>query len=122
MSILLSRNAQPGNATVTLTHSRTKNLKEICRSADILIAAIGKPAFVTADMVKEGAVVIDVGTSRIPDDSKKSGYRLSGDVDFAEVSPKCAYISPVPGGVGPMTIASLLFNTMQAFKRQNGLK
>lgn len=114
MSLLMSRNANPGNATVTLTHSRTKNLKEICKTADILIAAIGKPEYVTADMVKEGAVVIDVGTSRVKDDSKKSGYKLYGDVKFDEVSEKASFITPVPGGVGPMTIASLLLNTVKA--------
>ena len=116
VSILLSRNANPGNCTVTLTHSKTKNLKEICKRADIIIAAIGKPEFVTRDMVKEGAVVVDVGTTRVPDDSKKSGYKLYGDVKFDEVAPLCSYISPVPGGVGPMTIVSLLKNTLQAAK------
>lgn len=114
MSLLMSRNASPGNATVTLTHSRTHNLKEICQTADILIAAIGKPEYVTADMVKEGVVVIDVGTSRVKDDTKKSGYKLYGDVKFDEVSEKASYITPVPGGVGPMTIASLLLNTVKA--------
>ena len=107
MSILMARNGNPGNATVTLTHSRTANLKEICATADILIAAVGKPLFVTADMVKEGAVVVDVGIHRVEDSSKKSGFKLLGDVDFANVSEKCSHISPVPGGVGPMTIASL---------------
>jgi len=114
MSILMARNAYPGNCTVTITHSRTKNVEEITRKADILIVAIGKAEFVTADMVKEGAVVIDVGITRLPDDSKKSGYRLAGDVNFAEVAPKCSYITPVPGGVGPMTIVSLLRNTLLA--------
>lgn len=114
MSILLSRNANPGNATVTLTHSRTKNLKEICLTADILIAAIGRPEFVRADMVKEGAVVIDVGTSRVEDSYRKRGYKLYGDVKFDEVSEKASFITPVPGGVGPMTIASLLLNTFKA--------
>ena len=114
MSLLMSRNESPGNATVTLTHSRTQNLKEICKTADILIAAIGKPEYVTADMVKEGAVVIDVGTSRVKDDTKKSGYKLYGDVKFDEVAEKSSYITPVPGGVGPMTIASLLLNTVKA--------
>ena len=114
MSILLSRNTNPGNATVTLVHSRTQNLKDICKRADILIAAIGKPQFVTADMVKEGAVVIDVGTTRVEDPTKKSGFRLSGDVDFEAVAKKASFISPVPGGVGPMTIASLLMNTYKA--------
>ncbi|MBI2281730.1 MAG: bifunctional 5,10-methylene-tetrahydrofolate dehydrogenase/5,10-methylene-tetrahydrofolate cyclohydrolase [Bacteroidetes bacterium] len=114
MSILMARNSYPGNCTVTLTHSRTKNLKEITLQADILIVAIGKPEFLTADMVKDGATVIDVGIHRIEDATKKSGYRLIGDVKFDEVAPKCAFISPVPGGVGPMTIASLLKNTLLA--------
>jgi methylenetetrahydrofolate dehydrogenase (NADP+) / methenyltetrahydrofolate cyclohydrolase len=114
MSILMSRNTNPGNATVSLCHSKTKNLKEHCLNADIIIAATGKPGMITADMVKEGAVVIDVGTTRVPDATKKSGFRLSGDVDFANVSPKCSYITPVPGGVGPMTIASLMMNTLIA--------
>ncbi len=114
MSILMARNDYPGNCTVTLTHSRTKNLPEIAKTADILIVAIGKAGFVTADMVKEGAVVIDVGIHRVADDSKKSGYRLIGDVKFEEVSAKVSAITPVPGGVGPMTIASLLFNTLLA--------
>lgn len=113
MSILLSRNTNPGNCTVTLCHSKTANLKEICQSADILIAALGKPGFVQADMVKEGAVVIDVGISRVQADNEK-GYAILGDVDFAQVAPKCSAISPVPGGVGLMTVASLLLNTMQA--------
>ena len=114
MSILLSRNGYPGNCTVTLAHSRTTNLREICATADIIVAALGKPQFVTADMVKEGATVIDVGITRIADASKKSGFRLVGDVKFDEVAPKCAYITPVPGGVGPMTRAALLLNTLQA--------
>ncbi len=114
MSILMSRNSQPGNATVTLVHSRTANMEAVCRSADILIVAIGKPEFVTGDMVKEGAVVIDVGISRIPDDSRPKGFRLAGDVDFGSVSPRCSWITPVPGGVGPMTRASLLQNTLKA--------
>jgi len=114
MSILMARNTNPGNATVTIVHSRTKNIKEITLQADILIVAIGKPEFVKADMVKEGAVVVDVGIHRIDDASKKSGFRLLGDVKFDEVAPKASYISPVPGGVGPMTIASLLMNTFQA--------
>ncbi|MEO6949217.1 MAG: bifunctional 5,10-methylenetetrahydrofolate dehydrogenase/5,10-methenyltetrahydrofolate cyclohydrolase [Ginsengibacter sp.] len=114
LSILLSRNSPLGNATVTLCHSRTKNLEAICREADILIAAIGKPKFVTADMVKEGAVVVDVGINRIKDPSRKSGYALKGDVDFDNVAPKCSYITPVPGGVGLMTIAALLQNTYDA--------
>lgn len=114
MSVLLARKDYPGNCTVTLAHSRTQNIKEVAASADILIVAIGKPEFVTADMVKEGATVIDVGIHRIEDSSKKSGFRLLGDVKFDEVAPKCAFISPVPGGVGPMTIASLLKNTLLA--------
>ncbi|UJP65034.1 bifunctional 5,10-methylenetetrahydrofolate dehydrogenase/5,10-methenyltetrahydrofolate cyclohydrolase [Mongoliitalea daihaiensis] len=114
MSILMARNEYPGNCTVTLTHSRTKNLPEIAKTADILIVALGKPEFVTADMVKEGAVVIDVGIHRVDDSSKKSGFRLIGDVKFDEVSQKASAITPVPGGVGPMTIASLLFNTLLA--------
>ncbi len=116
MSVLMARNTYPGNCTVTLVHSRTQNLKEITKQADILIVAIGKPQFVSADMVKEGATVIDVGIHRIADDSKKSGFRLMGDVKFDEVAPKCSHISPVPGGVGPMTIASLLKNTLLAVK------
>lgn len=114
MSILLSRNAYPGNCTVTLAHSRTKNLADITRQADILVAAVGRPEMITADMVKEGAVVVDVGIHRIPDASKKSGYRLVGDVKFDEVAPKCSWIAPVPGGVGPMTITSLLLNTLRS--------
>lgn len=114
VSILLSRNADYGNATVTLCHSRTKNLQEICLQADIIIAAIGKPKFVKAAMVKENAVVIDVGINRIKDETKKSGYALTGDVDFENVAPRCSYISPVPGGVGLMTIAALLMNTYNA--------
>lgn len=114
MSVLLSRNAYPGNCTVTLCHSKTQNLKEICASADILVAAIGKPEFFTADMVKKGAVVIDVGMHRIPDETKKSGFHLTGDVKFDEVSRKASHITPVPGGVGLMTIAGLLMNTLKA--------
>lgn len=116
LSILLSQNANPGNCTVTLAHSQTKNLKEICLTADILIAAIGQPEFVTKDMVKDGAIVIDVGTTRVDDPSKAAGWRLAGDVKFDEVAPKCAYISPVPGGVGPMTVASLMMNTLKALE------
>ena len=108
---------QFGDATVTVCHSRSKTLKEECQEADIIIAAIGQPGFVTADMVKEGATVIDVGTTRVPDATKKSGFRLSGDVKFDEVAPKCAYITPVPGGVGPMTICSLMKNTLLAGER-----
>ncbi len=114
MSVLMSRNAQPGNCTVTLTHSKTKNLKEICLQADIIIAAIGRPNFVTADMVKKGAIVIDVGINRIEDASRKSGFRLVGDVDFEAVKEKCSYITPVPGGVGKMTICALMQNTLKA--------
>ncbi|NNC83317.1 MAG: bifunctional methylenetetrahydrofolate dehydrogenase/methenyltetrahydrofolate cyclohydrolase FolD [Flavobacteriales bacterium] len=114
MSILLARNAEPGNCTVTLAHSRTQNIEDLTRQADIIIAAVGRKHFVTADMVKPGAVVVDVGIHRIPDDSKKRGYRLIGDVDYEQVSDKVEAISPVPGGVGPMTIVSLLKNTLQA--------
>lgn len=114
MSILMSRNSEPGNCTVTITHSRSKDLASITRQADILIPAIGKPEFISADMVKPGAVVVDVGIHRIEDASKKRGYRLVGDVKFHEVAPKCSWISPVPGGVGPMTITSLLLNTLKA--------
>lgn len=114
MSILMSRNTKPGNSTVTLVHSRTQDMEAICRSADILIVAIGSANFVTADMVKEGAVVIDVGITRLEDSSRPSGFRLAGDVDFAAVKDKCSFITPVPGGVGPMTIASLLQNTLKA--------
>lgn len=117
MAALMMQKSNPGNATVTVCHRDTKNLKEICRSADILIAAMGRPGFVTADMVKEGATVIDVGTTRVPDPSRKSGFRLSGDVCFDEVAPKCAFITPVPGGVGPMTIVSLMRNTLLAAKK-----
>lgn len=116
VSILLSRKSNPGNCTVTLVHSRTQNLEEHCRKADILIAAIGSANFVKANMVKEGAVVVDVGIHRIEDATKKSGYRLIGDVDFDAVAEKCSYISPVPGGVGPMTRAGLLLNTMKAYE------
>lgn len=110
----MSRNAYPGNCTVTTCHSKTKNLKEICLSADIIVAALGRPEFVTGDMVKEGSVVIDVGITRVPDATKKSGFKLKGDVHFESVAPKCSFITPVPGGVGPMTIAALLMNTMNA--------
>ncbi|PCH94616.1 MAG: bifunctional 5,10-methylene-tetrahydrofolate dehydrogenase/5,10-methylene-tetrahydrofolate cyclohydrolase [Bacteroidetes bacterium] len=116
MSILMARKASPGNCTVTVCHSRTKNIKEFTLNADIIIVALGSAEFLTGDMVKEGVVVIDVGITRVKDDSKKSGYRLVGDVKFDEVAPKCSYITPVPGGVGPMTIASLLMNTLQAAK------
>jgi methylenetetrahydrofolate dehydrogenase (NADP+)/methenyltetrahydrofolate cyclohydrolase len=114
MSVLMARKSYPGNCTVSIVHSRTKNIETITKQADILIVAIGKQEFVTANMVKEGVVVIDVGIHRIKDDTKKSGFRLVGDVKFDEVAPKCSYISPVPGGVGPMTIASLLMNTYKA--------
>lgn len=114
MATLMMQKATPGNATVTVCHSATPDIMEICREADIIIAALGKPGFVTADMVKDGAVVIDVGTTRVPDASRKSGFRLSGDVDFDNVAPKCSYITPVPGGVGPMTICSLMKNTLLA--------
>ncbi len=116
MSILLSSNHPYGNCTVTLCHSHTHNLKELCQDADILVAALGKPEFVTADMVKEGAVVIDVGITRVADATAKSGFRLKGDVDFKEVAPKSSFITPVPGGVGLMTIAGLLKNTLQAYR------
>lgn len=119
MSILLSANTNPGNCTVTICHSHTKNLKEICRSADILVAALGRPEFVSADMVKEGAVVIDVGITRVSDPSKKKGYSIKGDVLFNEVAPRCSYITPVPGGVGPMTIAALMMNTYKACVDKN---
>ncbi|HEY8404971.1 MAG TPA: bifunctional methylenetetrahydrofolate dehydrogenase/methenyltetrahydrofolate cyclohydrolase FolD [Flavobacteriales bacterium] len=120
MSILMQRNASPGNCTVTIAHSRTKDLKKIAQEADIIIAALGKPEFVTADMVKEGAVVVDVGITRVEDSTKKSGFRLVGDVKFDEVAPKCSYITPVPGGVGPMTIVSLMKNTLTAgMKKSN---
>ncbi|MBM78102.1 MAG: bifunctional methylenetetrahydrofolate dehydrogenase/methenyltetrahydrofolate cyclohydrolase FolD [Crocinitomicaceae bacterium] len=114
MSILMSRKGNPGNATVTLVHSRTKNMSEITKEADILIVALGIPEFINADMVKEGAVVIDVGIHRVEDATAKRGFRLKGDVKFEEVSSKCSFITPVPGGVGPMTIASLLMNTYQS--------
>ncbi len=116
MSILMARNSYPGNATVTLTHSRTQNLKEICLTADILIVALGRAEFVTADMVKEGACVIDVGITRVKSDKTKSGWKLKGDVAYDEVAPKCSAITPVPGGVGPMTIAMLLQNTLLSAK------
>lgn len=116
VAALMMQKGYPGDATVTVCHSRTKNLKEICAEADILIAALGQPEFLTADMVKDGATIIDVGTTRVPSTQTKSGFRLSGDVKFDEVAPKCSYITPVPGGVGPMTIVSLLKNTLQAAK------
>lgn len=119
MSVLLSNNTNPGNCTVTLCHSQTKNSKDFCLQADIIVAALGKPAFITADMVKDGAVVIDVGITRIPDSTKKSGFKLAGDVDFDTVAPKCSWITPVPGGVGPMTIAALLKNTFRSCMQKN---
>jgi methylenetetrahydrofolate dehydrogenase (NADP+)/methenyltetrahydrofolate cyclohydrolase len=119
MSILLSANTNPGNCTVTICHSHTHNLQEICLQADIIVAALGRPEFVKADMVKEGAIVIDVGITRVPDATKKRGYAIKGDVDFAAVSPKCSYITPVPGGVGPMTIAALMSNTYKACMAKN---
>ena len=115
---LLMQKAPTGNATVTVCHSATKNIKEICREADIIIAALGSPEFVTEDMVKPGAVIIDVGTTRVPSNETKSGYKLKGDVDFANVAPKCSLITPVPGGVGPMTICSLMRNTLLAAKKE----
>ncbi|MDP1815738.1 MAG: tetrahydrofolate dehydrogenase/cyclohydrolase catalytic domain-containing protein [Leadbetterella sp.] len=118
MSILMQRNTYPGNCTVTLVHSRTQNLKEICLQADILVAALGKPEFITADMVKDGAVVIDVGLTRVVDASKKSGFALKGDVKFDEVAPKTSYITPVPGGVGLMTVAALMYNTLLASRKE----
>ena len=116
LSIMLGRNSYPGNCTVTLAHSKTKNLSEVCLKADIIIAAIGQPNFIKADMVKKGAVVIDVGTTRVEDSSRERGWRLVGDVDYENVAPLCSYISPVPGGVGPMTIASLMMNTLKALE------
>ena len=118
MSILMQRNDYPGNCTVTITHSKTANLKEICQTADILIVALGRPEFVTADYVKEGAVVIDVGITRVEDTSKKSGFAIKGDVNFADVAPKSSFITPVPGGVGLMTICGLLTNTLKAARKE----
>lgn len=118
LASLMMQKASVGDATVTVCHSATKNLKEITSQADILVAALGRPGFVTADMVKDGAVVIDVGTTRVADATKKNGWRLSGDVDFANVAPKCSFITPVPGGVGPMTIVSLMLNTLEAARRR----
>lgn len=119
MSVLLSSNSPYGNCTVTICHSHTKNLKEICLQADIIVAALGRPEFVTEDMVKEGAVVIDVGITRVVDTSKKSGFKLKGDVDYENVAPKCSWITPVPGGVGPMTIGALMKNTYRACTLKN---
>lgn len=118
MSILMQRNTYPGNATVTITHSKTQNLREICQSADILIVALGRPEFVKADYVKEGAVVVDVGITRVADATKKSGFSIKGDVDFNDVAPKASFITPVPGGVGLMTICGLLTNTFKAAKKE----
>lgn len=119
VATLMMQKAQPGDATVTVCHSGTRNIKDICRNADIIIAALGSPGFVTEDMVKEGAVIIDVGTTRVPSTETKSGFKLKGDVDFVNVAPKCSYITPVPGGVGPMTIVSLMKNTLQAANNIN---
>jgi methylenetetrahydrofolate dehydrogenase (NADP+)/methenyltetrahydrofolate cyclohydrolase len=119
MAVLLSRKGAHADCTVTLCHSRTSNLPELCRQADIVVAAIGRAHVITADMIKPGAVVIDVGMNRIQDSSKKSGHRLVGDVDFESVAPRCSFITPVPGGVGPMTIAMLMQNTVNACKVQN---
>ncbi len=116
VATLMMQKGNPGNATVTVCHRDTRNLKEVCRNADILIAAMGRPESVTADMVKDGATVIDVGTTRVPDATRKSGFRLCGDVKFDEVAPRCSFITPVPGGVGPMTIVSLMRNTLLAAK------
>ncbi len=119
MSILLSSNSNPGNCTVTLCHSHTRNLTEICRESDIIVAALGRPEFINGDMVKEGVIIIDVGITRIADASRKSGYALKGDVHFDSVAPKCSFITPVPKGVGPMTIAGLMRNTFKACKEIN---
>jgi methylenetetrahydrofolate dehydrogenase (NADP+) / methenyltetrahydrofolate cyclohydrolase len=118
MSILMVRNSNPGNCTVTITHSKTKNLKEICLQADIIIAALGKAEFLTAEYVKDGAVVIDVGITRVKSEKSKTGWKLLGDVKYDEVAPKCSFITPVPGGVGPMTITSLMMNTLKASRRE----
>ncbi len=119
MSILMSRNTKPGNSTVTMVHSRTQNVKEICREADILIVALGKAEMVDSSYVKDGAVIVDVGITRLPDQSKKSGFRLAGDVLYSDVAEKCSFITPVPGGVGPMTIVGLMMNTLKASKRHS---
>lgn len=119
MSILLSGNSNPGNCTVTICHSQTKNLQEICLQGDIIVAALGRPGFVKADMVKDGAIIIDVGITRAEDKTRKSGFRLKGDVDFEAVAPKCSWITPVPGGVGPMTIAALMKNTFRSCTMKN---
>jgi methylenetetrahydrofolate dehydrogenase (NADP+)/methenyltetrahydrofolate cyclohydrolase len=119
MSVLLSQNTKYGNCTVTVCHSRSNNLKEMCLQADIIVAALGIPGFLKEDMVKEGAIVIDVGITRVPDASKKSGFAIKGDVDFEKVAPKCSYITPVPGGVGLMTIGALMMNTFNAASVKN---
>ncbi|MDE6278093.1 MAG: bifunctional 5,10-methylene-tetrahydrofolate dehydrogenase/5,10-methylene-tetrahydrofolate cyclohydrolase [Muribaculaceae bacterium] len=119
LAAMLMQKAQPGDATVTVCHSATEDLADICREADILVAALGRPGFITADMVKPGATVIDVGTTRVADATRKSGFRLRGDVDYDAVSPKCSFITPVPGGVGPMTICSLMQNTLQAARAKD---
>lgn len=119
ISILLNENKNPGNCTVTVCHSKTKNIKEFCLQADIIIAALGKPEFITADMVKEGAIIVDVGITRMEDASKKSGYKLKGDVAYETVASKCSWITPVPGGVGPMTIAALMKNTYKSCMMKN---
>jgi methylenetetrahydrofolate dehydrogenase (NADP+) / methenyltetrahydrofolate cyclohydrolase len=118
ISILLSANTNPGNCTVTICHSHTSNLKEICLQGDIIVAALGRPGFITADMVKPGAIIVDVGITRVPDATKKRGYAIKGDVDYENVAPKAGYITPVPGGVGPMTIAALMKNTFRACKEK----
>lgn len=119
MAALLMQKSEPGNCTVTICHSATRDIAQYTRNADIIVAALGKPGFLTADMVKDGATVIDVGTTRVPDATRKSGFRLCGDVDFANVAPKCNFITPVPGGVGPMTIVSLMLNTLRAARLRN---
>ncbi len=119
MAMMLMQKGENADATVTVCHSGTKNIKEICREADLIVAALGVPGFLTADMVKDGAAVIDVGTTRVPDESRKSGFRLCGDVDYENVAPKCSFITPVPGGVGPMTIVSLMQNTLKAAKNRS---
>lgn len=121
MAMLMWRNEIPGNATVTITHSKTKNLKELCQDADIIVAALGRAEFLTGDMVKEGAVIIDVGITRVKDETKKSGFKLLGDVKYDEVASKASFITPVPGGVGPMTIASLMMNTLKAIELKDQL-
>jgi methylenetetrahydrofolate dehydrogenase (NADP+) / methenyltetrahydrofolate cyclohydrolase len=119
MSILLSNNTQPGNCTVTICHSQTKDIREICRKADLIVAALGRPEFITSDMVKDGVIIIDVGITRVKDAQKKSGFRLKGDVHFDSVASKASWITPVPGGVGPMTIAALLKNTFRSCTTKN---